>query len=74
MTEEEKKAFLGMLKRKQVGWNYLESERRIAMQNVVTKDVISEFDSAFAYSQTQDPRMDSGLVQFYIKMQKAPRQ
>lgn len=54
-----------LLARMRVGWDYIASERSLALANVITKDSIGAFETSFAYSQTLPPRTESGFVEFY---------
>ena len=54
-----------MLRRAQVGWEYLEVERLKNLANVVTKDALPALESSFAYAQMLPPRMSSGFIAFY---------
>ena len=63
MTEVER--IREMLKRQQVGWDFIAAERRAALPLTDTVKVLPLFNSAFEYSKTQPPRMESGFTAFY---------
>ena len=57
-----------MLARQRAGWQYLESERLLALRKIVTKEVLPSLQSSFEYAQTLPPRSESGFVEFYAAL------
>jgi hypothetical protein len=66
MTASEREAAKEMLKRQRVGWEYLAEERKAMVRSTVTRDAVQALQSSFEYAQTLPPRLNSGLVQFYL--------
>lgn len=72
MTQQEKEQMQAMYKRMQVGWKVADAERKKALRNIVTKDVMPLFNDAYLASLSLPPRTESGLVEFYKALKRVP--
>jgi hypothetical protein len=73
MTTSERESAKAMLGRQRAGWAYMAQERKTMLRSTVTKDAVLAFQTSFEYAQTLPPRLESGLVEFYVVLARGRR-